>query len=167
MRIVTAKLANSFPMGEASIQISNQGSGFSVTIDPDWTGLRIVAGHTFNQTIEWWVFEVVCDFLYARPNYFAQRGSLINGPLGVAVPFQTIDGFVADRCYGRNLGENETMRVSFIAGILIHLGICHEASHDVPEPDGQVKKRKGVALTDDWVEKMRNTPTRRHLGAGL
>lgn len=77
-----------------------------------------------SKLLPWSVFDEV-ERLLRENGGAAARGNAMEGTLGdEQLPFNSVEGRVANRIYGRNQGQQVFRRISPIANILVWAGLC-------------------------------------------
>ena len=106
--------------GEVEIPLRRVGH-FTATVTDE--GIKV--DNLGNQPLlPWEVFqEAVCVLI--RSGGRAKRGDAMGSRLGEeGLPFDSIEGHIAQVVYGKRLGESVFRRIAPIAGILVWAGIC-------------------------------------------
>lgn len=84
----------------------------------------------YKNFLPWGVFYCVSELLLEQDGR-AKRGSGMNGRLGQEIPLDSVEGRVAHRQYGKQVGDTIFMRISPIAKIFIATGICEDQRGDL------------------------------------
>lgn len=80
--------------------------------------------------LPWGVFYCVSELLLENGGS-AKRGAAQSGTLGDEIPLDCVEGRVAQRVYGKQVGDTIFMRISPIANIMIAAGICEDQRGDL------------------------------------
>lgn len=117
--------------GENIISIPQQKKAKNFIIQPIYKNKNLVAINVeryvmpLDTVFPIAIFEEVLVRFNRDNNYTLKRGNALNYRLGTrGLPFDSIDGFIAEKVYGKKRNHSVDRRVTVIANILVASGIC-------------------------------------------
>jgi hypothetical protein len=122
--------------GNPTVFIPQQrGNPFTATLTED--GIE-VSNLPSAPLLPWEVFTVVLQLL-SDNNGSIIRGNAMNHSLGDdELPIHSVEGCVARKIYGKQIGESVYRRISPIANILVWAGICEHGRGELQLTDRQI-----------------------------